>query len=131
MKPLIATFLAASFLALPGTALACSCAPRSDIPQAIEKAARVFLGTVTSIEDIPPFHQRVTFQVSEHYKGDAIDTLQVISAASAAACGYPFQQGIAYVVYARGEGERLTTGTCSRTMAAAPGSDLDVLRRGN
>ena len=41
---------------------------------------------------------------------------------AASLCAFPD------VVYAHGDARRLTTGTCSRTTVAAPGSDLGKLR---
>ena len=126
MKP-IAAILSLFVLALPGTALACTCIPNPDVPQAVDGSTRVFLGTVTAIERHDGLLERVTFRVSEHFKGAPAATLQVENHASGPMCGYPFQEGIAYVVYASGEGGQLQTSSCSRTTVATD-RELEALR---
>ena len=127
MKP-IAAVLALFVLALPSHALACTCVPNPDVPQAVDKSTRVFLGTVTAIEGHDGLLERVTFQVSEHFKGAPASTLQVENYASGPMCGYPFQEGSAYVVYARGGDRQLQTSSCSRTTVATH-RELEALRQ--
>lgn len=128
MKPIAAAF-ALFALALPGTTLACTCIQNLDVPRAVDKSTRVFRGTVTAIERHDGMLQRVTFQVSEHFKGAPATIVQVENHASGPMCGYPFQQGIEYVVYAHGEDRQLQTSSCSRTtVAVEPSSELDALR---
>ena len=117
-------------IAAPLDALACSCIPPQPIPESVDGATRVFLGKVVSLKRDDVFGLRVTFQVSEHFKGKPVDTLWVETAADGAMCGYPFQKGLAYVVYAHGEEGALRAHTCSRTTLAQPGSDLETLRAG-
>ena len=128
MKPIAAAF-ALFALALPGTSLACSCIQNLDVPQAVDKSTRVFRGTVSTIERHDGMLERVVFQVSEHFKGAPATVVQVENQAYGPMCGYPFQEGIEYVVYARGEERQLQTSSCSRTVVAVdPGSELDALR---
>ena len=131
MKPIAAAF-ALFALALPGTSLACSCIQNLDVPQAVDKSTRVFRGTVSTIERHDGMLERVVFQVSEHFKGAPATVVQVENHAYGPMCGYPFQEGGRYIVYARGERGALTTTSCSRTtMVVQPGSDLEVLRATN
>lgn len=125
MKLIVVAFLA---LLVPVDALACSCARPQPVDEAVENALRVFHGEVVSIEKLNPLSERVTFRVSEHFKGEPVETLQVDTPIHGPSCGYPFQEGSDYVVYAHGEGDWLATNSCSRTTLAVPGSDLDVLR---
>lgn len=126
MKAFFALALLA--LALPVPALACSCIPPQPIREAVENATRVFHGKVVTVEPLNDIHQRVTFQVTEHFKGTPRDTLAIETATSGAMCGYPFHEGSSYVVYAHGEDDSLATSSCSRTTHALNGSDLEALR---
>ena len=129
MKPLTALLALAAF-ALPVDVLACSCVQNPPVPEAVDKSTRVFLGTVTAIERHDGLLERVTFQVSEHFKGSPAANIKVENHAQGPMCGYPFQEGIAYVVYAHGEEGDLSTSSCSRTTQAMQGSDLEALRAG-
>ena len=128
MKPIAAAF-ALFALALPGTSLACSCIQNLDVPQAVDKSTRVFRGTVTAIERHDGMLERVVFQVSEHFKGSPATVVQVENHASGPMCGYPFQEGIEYVVYARGNDGGLQTSSCSRTTVTTE-RELEALRAG-
>ena len=131
MKPIAALFAVLAF-AISADALACTCAPNPPVPEAVERSTRVFLGTVTAIERHDGLLQHVTFQVTEHFKGSRVPSVVIENHASGPMCGYPFQEGGRYIVYARGERGALTTTSCSRTtMVVQPGSDLEVLRATN
>lgn len=128
MKPLHLLF-ALLFLAASTDAFACSCLPPPPVPQAVAEATRVFHGEVVAVEDLGNFDQRVTFQVAEHFKGSPVDTIELVTSTTGAMCGYPFQMGAPYVVYADGSEGALTASSCTRTtLAIQPGSDLDALR---
>lgn len=128
MKSILPAIL---LLAVPVDALACTCAPNPPVAEAVADSSRVFLGTVTGIEH-DGMVQRVTFQVSEHFKGGRTDVLRVQTFAQTASCGYPFREGARYVVYADGDDDALATSTCSRTAVAGnPGGDLEALRAGH
>lgn len=127
MKPVFALLTLAA-LAAPLDALACSCLQSQPVPDAVDDATRVFVGKVVATENLEGFNRRITFQVSEHFKGSPVDTLELITARDGAMCGYPFHEGSTYVVYAYGEDGQLGAGTCSRTTLAIEGSDLEALR---
>lgn len=129
MKPLLA-LLALSALALPVDVLACSCMRPQPVPEAVEDATRVFVGEVTAVKRVDALHQRVTFHVTEHFKGSRVETVQLITPSDGVMCGYPFNEGSIYVVYAHGEEGDLGSSSCSRTTLAMQGSDLEELRAG-
>jgi hypothetical protein len=59
---------------------------------------------------------RVSFRVSEVWKGPQRATLEVITQrADGVSCGYPFKEGQEYLVYADGKGEPFETALCSGT----------------
>jgi len=126
-------FAAAALLALvalpPATAAACSCAPQT-VEQAKHAAAAIFEGRVTRIDD-PDGQPKVHFQVVRSFKGPSHESTDVHTANNSAACGYAFEQGQSYLVYASDEDGSLFTGLCSRTQPIADASeDLAVLGLG-
>jgi hypothetical protein len=61
----------------------------------------------------------VTFDVSQVWKGPEFTSLAVSTAQSSASCGYTFEFGRDYLVYAYGAEENLEVGLCSRTQLLA------------
>jgi hypothetical protein len=120
----LAAFLATS-MGIFRVAHACSCAAAFTPEQAFQKSDAVFTGTVTSIS--PPIGiipnsaspEEVAFRVSNVSKGpppSADGTIVLKTAVSDASCGYPFQNGGQYLVYAYNSGQQLQTDLCSGTM---------------
>lgn len=129
----------------PQVTYACSCAVTSSPVEAMEKSTAVFEGTVTSIKKSLKLVQSsgdpmyVTFLTGAHWKGEVGDQVTVSTAQSSVSCGFEFNEGERYLVYARGEGTdgaggggadgadgkngaegangkaKLTVGLCSRT----------------
>lgn len=156
----ILAFALLLFASMPMDATACSCA-RSGVQQELDQSARVFLGRVASVEPRTPRmdkgwltatmgwikrmvdasqpvsqtdfpYNRVTFSVSETFKGSLVNYLIVTTAADSAACGYKFEAGKEYVVYAHGTDESLRVSLCSRTGPLSDSSTgLSVLRNGS
>ena len=119
-------FLAALFvagalalLAYPQPAQACSCADPGSPSEAMEWADMVFTGQVSSMTGNPKSPVilssadlvTVAFQVSQVWKGPQSELLTVRTEWSEVSCGYEFEEGGKYIVYAR-DGH---TGFCTRT----------------
>jgi len=110
---------------VPGRAMACSCSSPPPFEKAVKQADAVFVGEVASSDPVDG-RRRFTgitvdglvsysFAVEEVVAGDVGSGVEVISHSSGATCGFPFQEGNRYVVFAyEGEG-RLETNLCSRT----------------
>jgi len=160
MKRLIAIALPMLLAFAPLGALACSCMPPGTVQEEIAKSSRVFLGQVTAIQERPARADRswftaaaewtrqlfggtpllparehafrqVTFTVGETFKGAAVPTLSLGTGLGGGDCGYAFETGQSYVVYAHGEGDALQAGICSLTGPASdPRSGLEALRGG-
>lgn len=65
------------------------------------------------------------------WKGVSEDSIMLRTADSGPMCGYPFEQGRDYLVYAYGDPEHLDTGLCGRTQPfEAAFSDLAYLGPG-
>lgn len=112
-------------------AAACSCLAPGPPAQELAAADAVFSGKVVSLE---PFTEgfgkvRVTFELAAVWKGlPEGDRVTLTTAADSATCGYPFEDGVSYLVYAYGEGDDLTATLCSRTRPLADADeDLEAL----
>lgn len=113
----------------PDPASACSCAVPTGVSkkelarQELSDSDAVFTGEVTGI-GLPPSGttstepMTVTLRVSEEWKGAAGETVDVRTAASEVSCGFPFSEGVSYLVFAS-EGTRnaggLEVGLCGST----------------
>jgi hypothetical protein len=97
----------------PECAYACSCAilpgtQKERAEQALSDSEAVFSGEVSAIEKQEAATSRhpgtatVTLRVSEVWKGQEQRTLEVSMPSQGSACGYPFEEGREYLVYASG-----------------------------
>ncbi len=88
-------------------------------------ADAVFTGTAIARQDVPSGarsaqHLDWTFAVDEVRKGPVATARQVVrSGAHGASCGYGFEVGGRYVVYATVVEDRLFTGLCTGTAPVA------------
>ena len=119
---IVVTLFAAGLLALlthAQPAHACSCARSGSPSEAMEHADMVFAGQVSSmaVHRKSPFTfsgddpVTVEFQVNQVWKGPRNDVLTVQTEWMEISCGYEFEEGGRYIVYAH-EG---WTGLCTRT----------------
>lgn len=136
----------ASLTLLPDPAYACSCAvpagasSRELVRQELSYSEAVFAGRVVDIDGplIPTSSAaplKVTFRVSEAWKGARHETLDVQTAVSDVSCGYPFDGGESYLVFAsKGmfyEEGMLEAGLCGNTRPLSEaGKTLDTLGPG-
>ena len=111
----ILVITASLFGVLPvSLAIACSCLPRTP-EQTFASSQSVFAGQAIEITQLRQEEKvRVIFKVSRVWKGRRSPRLVVTTSGSSASCGYSFEQGKEYLVYASAE-PRLTTGLCSGT----------------
>lgn len=114
-------------------ASACSCIELTPA-EAFERADAVFVGEVTAFKvrsglfgksSIDP--TTVQFAVSEVWKGPRQESMTIRTVRSEVSCGFEFDEGLKYLVYAR-DGQ---TGLCDRTALTIRASgDLDALGEG-
>lgn len=119
-------------------AQACSCMPPRSAEEGFHHAAAVFTGEVKALGR-DSRHVVIHLEVGEVFKGLANqegEKIAMVTASSTAACGYPFQEGRSYLIYAHWNSERetLSVNLCSLTQvlkADEPGQreDLETLRR--
>jgi hypothetical protein len=89
------------------------------------------LGAPSNAGSITPVGtmKRVTIEIEEGYRGVSGKSVQVLTAANEAACGYSFQEGEKYLVFAGGQGGQFTVSLCSATRPAKfANEDIAYLR---
>lgn len=130
---------------------ACSCIPRRSVAESMESAHLVFLGTVERIDDRhagwrsawlsvrkfigaePKFSEadahgfKITFRVTTIWKGPAKRTMSIFTGRGGGDCGYKFEIGKTYLVYAHC-GDYCYTGICMRTTQSTK-EDLAILSK--
>lgn len=112
-KSWIAGLALVAGLSLSDAALACSCIVTPDAQVARDGSDAVFSGTVTGIARTGRM-LKVTIQVDRAWKGVQCGEVTLETAADGATCGFGFEEGKSYLVYAAEE-NGLTTNLCTRT----------------
>ena len=117
------------------SASACSCVYPGPPDEELAQATAVFAGKVVgiikpigfgSISSADPI--KVTFRVNTVWKGPVSLTTTITTSRSSASCGYPFEEGVEYIIYAYGTEDDLSVSLCSRTQPLdAAAEDLEVL----
>lgn len=123
-----ASVVAVLGLAAHREAAACKCMVPPPPQEALAGSAAVFEGTVTEVrgpkDEAEHGGLEVTLQVGRRFKGAEADTVTVTTPSSSAACGYSFEQGKTYLVYANdGDNGRLSVILCSRTARIEDAAD--------
>jgi len=100
---------------------ACDCAPPGPPQVEFEEAEVVFVGKMIDLID----NDEVTFSVIKNYKGVSQPSISITDNGSSM-CGYTFEHGKNYLVYASRFEGKLETGVCDRT--AEFSADLEDLK---
>jgi hypothetical protein len=140
LASLVLTVLGVVVLFSPDCAYACSCAmppgtQKERAERALSSSEAVFSGEVAAIEKEAatashPGTATATLRVSEVWKGPERATLEVSTASQESACGFPFEEGREYLVYAYGKHD-LNVDLCSETKPLSIAeADLAVLGNG-
>ncbi len=112
---------------MPSSVAACSCSQTS--PPAVELglAAAVFTGVVQKVSR-DAAESVVTLQVTGSWKGVSKAQKTVRTKADPEACGFSFEVGSSYLVYAYSRGPDTTTTSCTRSGRMSDvGADLSAL----
>jgi Tissue inhibitor of metalloproteinase len=99
-------------------AFACSCIEPPPPQEAAQQAAAVFSGTVVSVTQVGN-QQEVRIRVESVWKGAKCGEITIYTPLDEAACGFNFQTGLNYLVYAERQQGKLTTNLCTRTKPTA------------
>ena len=124
-----------TLLLLPSRADACSCVGGLPICQTFWEADAVFAGEVLSIDPVPEgadpgfSRKRVRFRVQQAWRGGVEGEVEIRTGAGGGDCGYRFERGGTYLVYAHGHEGTLSTSICTRTKKLAmAGEDLEYIK---
>jgi len=117
-------------------AFACTCElpwPKSlkeQVTKARKNSQAVFSGSVVKIEEAG-YMVKVTFKVENSWKGTLPKEVVLFTGRGGGDCGYRFEVGQDYLVYAYGKDlDHLSTNICQRTAPFSPNSeDLKILGR--
>jgi hypothetical protein len=116
------------------SSFACSCAPnpkplKGQVKDAFVESTAIFSGEVISVT--PSSEQQVTvkLKVGKSWKGKPAEEITLTTASNSAMCGYGFEAGKTYLVYANGEADALMVSICSRTKLATYKQDIKYLNK--
>ena len=120
-----------------GQAQACSCLPPGSPSEELEKADAVLAGRVVLLQEIPDkpdayyYRMMVGLEVSAVWKGPAYELMYVRTSRSDISCGFTFEYGERYLVYAYEHADGYETSLCSRNAGLwAAEADLEELGEG-
>ncbi len=143
MRHIVRPFFLSAFIATSLSVLiplssvhGCSCIPPAPPADALQEATAVFSGIVTHINRPSAFDSTldpvtVTIASSEIWKGPPSRLITVSTAREEPSCGFGFQVGKEYLVYASGDPDALSVSLCSRTaLRTQAAEDLAVLGAG-
>jgi hypothetical protein len=131
---IIASFLFLTFYA--EKTYACSClAPdpnkslEQQVKEAYDNSTAVFSAKVISIsENSAKFSKTVKLKLTKSWKGKLSKSFTITTAMDSAMCGYYFEAGKTYLIYANGKNAKsLSTNLCSRTAVIGLTKDVAVL----
>lgn len=127
---LFSLFLINFLMISPNSAQACSCMMPAPPVESMDQSAAVFSGKVVALEKAD-MSINVNFEVAQVWKGGIDKEVILTTALDSAACGYAFEEGKDYLVYAYEHEGALETGLCSRTALLADAQeDVEALGAG-
>ncbi len=98
-----------------GIAHACTCVAARPVYEMYQDSDAVFSGMVLDVNSTSLELVNVTLAVSHAWKGASGSTVALTTSSSGASCGFSFQRGVEYLVYAKNLSGQLNTGLCSGT----------------
>lgn len=112
----------------PEPSYACSCVPDAPPREALANSAVVFKGTVVSVREYERDDDllsstdptTVEFDIQTVWKGTVSQPMFLTTRRWSESCGYPFVEGVTYVVYSR---DGSTVSLCSRTRPLSEATD--------
>lgn len=105
-------------------AYACSCMPFDSYTAALEDSSHVLDATVVHKKEHKDMQINVTLEVAAKWKGEAKQSMNVLTAAYSDSCGYEFEIGKRYAVFANEHEGKLTVSLCSATSLIADDSPI-------
>ena len=115
---------------------ACSCAAnlapkKKQIQKAFTNSVAIFSGKVVEIKEYPADKSRfiVKLEVAQSWKGESKSEIFITTAKENSMCGYFFEFGKKYLVYANGLKDDLFVENCSRTAVFSDKGDAKYLSK--
>ncbi|RAV12987.1 hypothetical protein [Paenibacillus contaminans] len=134
---LFTAFFASWHMIHPQKGFACSCAGPNSVQEELQKKAAVFSGKAVSVKTSGGLLRssadpvEVKIEVDKVWKGELGKTQLVYTARDGASCGFGFEKGKQYLVYAYSDNDRLVTNMCDRTkLISNAAEDLSLLKEG-
>jgi flavin-dependent dehydrogenase len=136
-KIIFPIFLFVCFVILGvGNATACSCIPKDDnsikkqVEEAYKTSTAVFVGEVIAIDKEPDtYFVKIKFKVKKIWSDKSHNEVTVTTGQGGGDCGYNFEIGEKYVVYADGNKDNLKTNICTRTSLYKSNEDITFLNK--
>jgi hypothetical protein len=118
----------ALMLAAPALLPACFCEHPNRACEIFTKVPSIFHGTVVSLS-VEGMTLKADFVVSETFRGEARQQVSISTHSQSSACGFEFQKGLEYIVYASPDAQTgaLSASSCSLTHRVDPGKQDDDL----
>jgi hypothetical protein len=92
----------------------CSCLPQLSVEDEFKRVDEVFLGKVLQVQTVG-IEKIVLFYVFNSWKGIWSKWVRIRTCENTGCCGFDFQTGFTYLVYAQIESQKLHVSVCSRT----------------
>jgi hypothetical protein len=134
-KIIFSIFFSAFIIAATASDIfACSCFQPEGVPiekqvkEAYDKSASVFVGQVVDVTKKTDSNL-IKFRVEKSWNNKFQKEITVSTPGNSAMCGYEFQVGKKYLVYASDENGKFSTYLCTRTASAASNKDIAVLNK--
>ncbi len=136
-KIIFTIFFFAFFTVLSASnVIACSCVPQgsesieTQVKEAFTNSTAVFVGEVVEVIEKPDaFSVEVKFKVVKSWKNEFEDTVSITTGRGGGDCGYHFEVGKKYLIYAGGDKHNLKTNICTRTSAFESNKDVAFLNK--
>jgi hypothetical protein len=108
----------------------CGCDPDAHWDDALSKASVVFVGTcMDATPNAIKGGMNVLFQIDSSWKR-AIEPVATVHTNAAAQCGYPFEKGVRYIVFANKRHQTVETSICEPNQRHADGGAAVLARLG-
>ncbi|MEK7725292.1 MAG: hypothetical protein AAB336_13140 [Acidobacteriota bacterium] len=114
--------------------LACSCQlsmkpVKQQVKDSYNSSTAIFSGEVTEIVSNDEFSITVKFKVTKSWKSKFQSDITTKTSKDSSMCGYSFEVGKKYFVYANGSKNELSTNNCSRTAIFGNKQEIRFLDR--
>lgn len=104
---------------------------KQQVRKAQKRSQALFVGKVIQVlQETEAYGVSVKFRVEKVWKGKLSQQVTIFTGNGGGDCGYRFEIGESYLVYASGSNERLSTNICQRTAPRSEDGDMKLLGKG-